>query len=115
MINKYKTEDAQIYPLLERSYKEGNDEEERLGAVAALASLASDESLRLLSSFVGVINEKLRDGSLRQRDERMIRALIPALGKTGRSEAAPALRSIQGVDWPHAVKRLASEELKKVE
>lgn len=115
MINKYKTEDTQIYPLLERSYKEGSDEEEKLGAIAALAALSSDESVRLLSSFVEVINEKLRDGSLRQRDERMIRALIPALGQTGSSEAAPALRSVQGVDWPHAVKRLAADELKKIQ
>jgi hypothetical protein len=115
MINRYKTEDAQVYPLLERSYKEGNDEEEKLGAISALASLAGDEAVRLLSSFVEVINEKLRDGSLRQRDERMIRALIPALGQTGHSEAASALRSVQGVDWPTAVKRLASDELKKVQ
>jgi hypothetical protein len=115
MINRYKTEDTLVYPLLERSYKEGSDEEEKFGAVAALVSLSSDDSLRLLSSFVEVINEKLRDGSLRQRDERMIRALIPALGQTGRSEAASALRSIQGVDWPHTVKRLAADELKKIQ
>jgi hypothetical protein len=115
MINRYKTDNEQVYPLLERSYKEGNDEEEKFGAVSALASLASEDSVRLLSSFVGVINEKLRDGSLRQRDERMIRALIPALGQTVRSEAAPALRSIQTVDWPMAVKRLAADESKKVQ
>ncbi|MDR0387139.1 MAG: HEAT repeat domain-containing protein [Treponema sp.] len=115
MINRYKTDNTLVYPLLERSYTGGNDEEEKFGAVTALASLASDESVRLLSSFVGIINEKLRDGSLRQSDERMMRVLIPALGQTGRSEAAPALRSIQGVDWPQAVKRLAAEELKKVQ
>jgi HEAT repeat protein len=115
MINRYKPENTLVYPLLERSYTEGNDEEEKFGAVTALASLASEESVQLLSSFLGVINEKLRDGSLRQRDERMIRTIIPALGQTGRSEAAPALRSVQGIDWPNAVKRLAADELKKVQ
>jgi hypothetical protein len=115
MINRYKTGNTLVYPLLERSYKDGNDEEEKLGAISALASLANEDSVRLLSSFVGVINERLRDGSLRQRDERLIRALIPALAQTGRSEAAPALRSIQNVDWPTAVKRLAADELKKVQ
>jgi hypothetical protein len=115
MINRYKTENTLVYPLLERSYTEGNDEEEKFGAVTALASLASEESVRLLSSFVRVINEKLRDGSLRQRDERMIRALIPALGQTGRPEAASALRSVQNVDWPVAVKRLAAAEIEKIQ
>jgi hypothetical protein len=114
MINRYKPEDSQIYLLLERSYKEGDDEEEKLGAVSALASLASEDSVRLLSSFVGVINEKLRDGSLRQQDERMIRALIAALAQTGNSDAIPALLSIQSVDWPAAVKRLAMEEVEKL-
>jgi hypothetical protein len=115
MINRYKTEDAQVYPLLERSYKEETDEEEKFDAVSALASLASEDAVRLLSSFVGVINEKVRNDSLRQRDERMIRALIAALGQTSRSDAAPALRSIQSIDWPPAVKRLAADEIAKIQ
>ncbi|MDR0761324.1 MAG: HEAT repeat domain-containing protein [Treponema sp.] len=115
MINRYKTEDTQVYPLLERSYKEGTDEEEKFDAISALASLASEDAVRLLSSFVGVINEKVRDGSLRQRDERMIRALIAALGQTGSSDAASALRSIQSTDWPSTVKRLAADETAKIQ
>jgi hypothetical protein len=114
MINRYKTGNTAVYPLLERSYTGGADMEEKIWAVAALASLSSEESVKLLSSFLTAINEKLRDGSLRQADERMIRELIPALGKTGRSDAAPALRSILSADWTNAVKRLADEELQKI-
>ncbi|MDR3131164.1 MAG: hypothetical protein LBU18_06420 [Treponema sp.] len=116
MINQYKSGDEQVYSLLARSYTtEGNDETEKMGAVNALASLANEDSVRILSGFLAAINDKLRDGSLRQRDERMIRALISALGKTVRPEAASALRSVLGLDWPAAVKRLAEGELQKVQ
>ncbi|MDR2071035.1 MAG: HEAT repeat domain-containing protein [Treponema sp.] len=115
MINRYKTGNSQVYPLLERSYTEGTEEEERFGAVSALASLASEDSIRLLSAFVKDINEKLREGTLRQKDERMIRALIAALGQTGRSEVVSVLVSIQSVDWPTAVKRLAAQEIEKLQ
>jgi HEAT repeat protein len=114
MISRYKPEDSQVYPLVERSYTEGVDEEERFGAISVLVSLASEDSVRLLSSFVEVINEKVRDGSLRQKDERMIRALISALSQTGSSDAEPPLLSIQGVDWPTAVKRFAQEKMEKL-
>ncbi|MDR0376274.1 MAG: HEAT repeat domain-containing protein [Spirochaetaceae bacterium] len=115
MINRYKTENTQVYPLLERSYWEGKDEEERLNVLDALASLASEDSMRLLSSFTRDVNNKLRDGSLRQKDERMIRALISALGQTGRSDAEPALRSIRNTNWSSTVKRLATDEIAKLQ
>jgi hypothetical protein len=45
----------------------------------------------------------------------MIRALIAALGQTNHPDAASALLSIQSIDWPAAVKRLAADELAKVQ
>jgi HEAT repeat protein len=114
MIRRYGTEDAAVYTLLERSYKSGVDEEEKLGAVAALSALATEDSVRLLSSFLADINTKLQDGSLTQVDERLVRAIIPALGATKRSSAASALRAVQTFNWTGAVKRLAADALKNI-
>jgi HEAT repeat protein len=115
MIRRYKTTDAAVYPLLERSYREGVDEEEKLGTIAALSALASEDSVRLLGTFLTAINTKLQDGSLTQGDERLIRALIPALGNTGRPDAAPPLRTVLTVDWTNRVKIIAREALQKLQ
>jgi HEAT repeat protein len=111
MIRRYGTSDAAVYPLLERSYKEGIDAEERLSAVATLSSLGTEDSARLLSSFLMIINGKLQSGTLTQVDEQMVRAIIPALGATGQAVGRPALRSVQALDWTNAVKNLATEAL----
>jgi hypothetical protein len=114
MIRRYGTEDTSVYPLLERSYKEGIDEEEQLGALATLAALATDDSARLLSSFLMAMNVKLQSGMLVQKDERMVRAIIPALGATGRPIGRPALQSVQAMDWTNAVKNLAAQALRSI-
>jgi hypothetical protein len=117
MVREYGLDEAEVqaeYRLLERSYKEGIDEEERLRAISALSILATDDSVRLLSSFVIALNARLQDGTLTQADERTIRTLIPALGATGKEDGALALRSVQNVSWTNAVKRLASAALKDI-
>jgi hypothetical protein len=114
MIRRYGTEDASVYPMLERSYKEGIDEEEQLGAIATLAALATDDSARLLSSFLMTMNTKLQSGMLVQKDERLVRAIIPALGATGRPIGRPALQSVQAMDWTNAVKNLAAQALRGI-
>jgi hypothetical protein len=114
MIRRYGTEDAAVYPLLERSFKEGADEEEKLGAVAALAALGTDDSARLLSSFLMNYNLRLQSGLINQADERLVRAVIPALGATGRPIARPALNSVLAMDWTGAVKNLATQALRSI-
>jgi hypothetical protein len=114
MIRRYGTADAAVYPLLDRSYRDGLDEEERFGAVTALASLATDESVRLLASYLTVINMELQDGSLTQAGERMVRILIPALGATRHTGALTVLRSVQAKGWTHAVKALATDALRNI-
>jgi hypothetical protein len=114
MIRRYGTEDAAVYPLLERCYKEGIDEEEKLGAVATLAALGTDDAARLLSSFLMDFNIRLQRGLINQADERMVRAVIPALGATGRPIARPALNSVLAMDWTNAVKNLASQALRSI-
>jgi HEAT repeat protein len=100
---------------LEHSYKRGADEEEKLGAVATLSALASEDSVRLLSSFLRDINEKFRVGDITQADERLVRAVIPALGATHSVNAIPALIEVQARDWTSAVHRLVANALKNIE
>jgi hypothetical protein len=102
-------------PLLERSYKEGIDMEERLGAVQALAAVNTDGAARSLSSFLMILNGKRKSGNITQDDERLVRAVIPALGSTGKPLARPALKTVENLEWPNAVKVLAAEALKKIQ
>lgn len=115
MIRRYGTEDTNVYPLLERCYREGSDTEEQIAAVAALSALATDDSVRRLSGFLYDINTRLARGSLTAEDERLVRVLIPALGNTGRPLARNALRSVLQADWTGAVQRLAQDALKKIQ
>jgi hypothetical protein len=114
MINRYKSSDEAIYPLLERSYTQGVDTQEKLSAVAALASQGTEESARRLSSFLMDLNAKRVSGNIRQEDEQMVRAVIPALGQTGQSIARPALNAVGASNWTNAVIALANNALKQL-
>ena len=114
MINKYKTDDESIYNLLERSYTQGFDMDEKLAAVASLASQQTDESARRLSKFLMDLNAKRQSGNIRQEDEQMVRAVIPALGQAGRPIGRPALNAVISLDWTPAVKRLAEDAMKQI-
>ena len=114
MIRRYGTEDANVYPLLEKCYREGSDQEEQIAAIAALSALASDDSARILSGFLMDINTRLTRGTLTQEDERMVRVVIPALGNTGRPGARNALRATLTADWTSTVHVLANDALKKI-
>ncbi|MDR2471476.1 MAG: hypothetical protein LBD09_05140 [Treponema sp.] len=115
MIRRYGTEDPAVYPLLERCYREGIDEEEQIAAIAALSALATDDSARRLSSFLLDMNTRLARGTLTKEDERLVRVIIPALGNTGRPIARNALRAVLQADWTGAVQRLAQDALKKIQ
>jgi HEAT repeat protein len=114
MINRYKTSDESIYPLLERSYTYGIDEDEKLNAVTALASQGTDESARRLSKFLMDLNAKRQSGNIRREDEQMVRAVIPALGQTGRPIGIPALTAVDSLEWTPAVKKLAKDAIKLI-
>jgi hypothetical protein len=114
MINRYKTDDEDIYPLLERSYTSGYDSQEKLYAVAALASQGTDESARRLSKFLMDLNTKRLANNIRQEDEQMVRAIIPALGATGRSIGRPALTAVGASNWTPAVRALADNAIKQL-
>jgi hypothetical protein len=114
MIRRYGTEDANVYRLLERCYKEGYDEEEQIAALAALSALASDDSVRIISSFLADMTARMRSGLLTREDERLIRVIVPALGNTGKPSARIPLQSVLNNDWTSAVKTLARDALKKI-
>jgi hypothetical protein len=114
MINRYKTEDEAIYPLLERSYTSGYDSQEKLYAIAALASQRTDESAARLSKFLMDLNTKRLANNIRQEDEQMVRAIIPALGATGRASGRPALTAVGASNWTPAVRALADNAIKQL-
>jgi hypothetical protein len=114
MINRYKTDDETVYPLLERCYTQGVDTQEKLSAVAAFASLGTDESARRLSSFLMDLNAKRVSDNIRPEDEQMVRAVIPAIGQTGRSLGRPALTAVGASNWTPAVKSLADNAIKQL-
>lgn len=114
MVRRYTTLDKAVLPLLERSYKEGIDLEEKLNAVAALSSIGTDDAARILSSFLLVLNAKRKANNITQEDEQLVRAVIPALGATGKSVARPALQAVEYQDWTNYVKVLAQDALRKI-
>jgi hypothetical protein len=113
MIGRYGTEDASVYPLLERTYKEG-EEDEKFPVVDTLAALATENAAQLLSSFLRAIMVKMDDGLMTRTDERLARAIIPALGNTRQPSAGAVLRSVRESNWTSTVKRLAAEALRKI-
>ena len=114
MINRYKSDDEEIYRLLERSYNQGIDSQEKLMAIAALASQGTDESARRLSRYLMDLNSKRQTGNIRQEDEQLVRAVITAIGQNGRPIGRPALNAVMALDWTHAVKRLAEEAIRRI-
>jgi hypothetical protein len=120
MVKRYGTDDEAVYPLLERSYtqyasRNDGDQDEALNAITTLAALGSDESARRLSNFLMDINVKLQRNTITAKDNILVREIIPALGRTGRTLGRPALNSVTALDWVDAVKNLAREALKNIQ
>jgi len=114
MINRYKTDDESVYPLLERSYSEGFDAQEKLNAIAALASLGTEESSRRLSKFLMNLNAKRLSDNIKQEDEQMVRAVIPAIGQAGHPLGRSALVAVGSSNWTPAVRALADNAIKQL-
>ena len=114
MLSRFRSNDGSMYSLLERSYTNGADNEERLLAISALAAQRTDESARVLSSFLANLNNRRRTGVTTRDDEQMVRAIIPALGQTGRPIGRPALNEVGGSNWTPAVIELASTAIRQI-
>ena len=121
MITEYGTEDAAVYPLLERSYRlQASAQEERLLVIAALEALATDDSVRLLSAFltdIAVRQERadLHGGAMTRAEQDLLRAIIPALGNTRQPSARIHLQTVLNQDfWSSGVIILARNALANI-
>jgi HEAT repeat protein len=132
MIAKYGTDDAAVYPLLEKSLKEGIFPDEQIGngetrsngitrggAVNALVKLKTDDSARLLESFLTLLNTKRRDNSLLRNpvndDYARTRVAIVALGNVGKSSSRAVLNGVISADWEGWIQNLARQALRKLQ
>jgi hypothetical protein len=114
MLGKYGAGDDSSYGLLERAYS-GGDIDEKRTAINALAALADSQAVAILSRSLQAMNVKLADNVLTNSDRAITQALITALGKTGNSEAKPALNSVLNYDWTNAIKNLTRANLQKIQ
>ncbi|GHV75047.1 hypothetical protein AGMMS49940_23490 [Spirochaetia bacterium] len=107
MVGRYGASDPAVYPLLERSYKEGSDDE-KISAVQTLGAVATEDSAKILSAFLLTLVTRIQDGARNQTDERMIREIIPAIGVAGKDPGRSLDAVINSPATP-AVKDLAEQ------
>lgn len=115
MIRRYGTSDPTVYSLLERSYKEGFDDDEKLTSIQTLGTLATEDSAKLLNSFLMILIGKMQSGALSRIEGDMLRAIIPAIGAIGSATSRPPLRTLLALDAAtNAIKTLANDALSKL-
>ncbi|MDR1248451.1 MAG: hypothetical protein LBK63_04020 [Treponema sp.] len=115
MIRRYGTTDAAVYPLLERSYKEGLDEKEKLDSLQCLGALATEDSARLLNTSLMLLIGKLQTGAITRSENELVRAAVNAIGAAGKASSRATLRSLIALDAAtNAVKQLANDALAKL-
>jgi hypothetical protein len=114
MITKYGTQDAAVPPLLKRSYSDQPDMNEKLSAIAALGKIGTDDAARFLTDLLSGLNTKQKDGSAKQDENRLVRAVIPALGAAKKALARPELSNTKTAGWGGDVNRLADEALRQI-
>jgi HEAT repeat protein len=115
MIRRYGTTDAAVYPLLERSYKQGLDDKEKLDSIQCLGALATEDAAKLLNSSLIILVGKLQSGAMTRTDNEFIRAIIGAIGSVGSPSSRAPLRSLLALDAAtNALKQLANDVLAKL-
>jgi hypothetical protein len=112
MINRYRTSDDSVYPLMRRSYTNGADTQEKISAINAIASQRTDEAANLLSEFLTALNGKFP--ALSREEDQLVREIITSIGKTGRPSARLALNQVSKIDYTAHIKNLAVEALKQL-
>ena len=115
MISRYGASDPSVYPLLARCYTHAMDTNEKEDAVNTLASLGTDEAVRILSGFLAQLNDRSRVGMLTREDNHMVRLIIPALGNIGNANALPALNNTIVSNWVPVVTNLAHDSIRRIE
>jgi hypothetical protein len=105
--------DSAVYPALERSYKEGGDDE-KTATIRTLGAVATEKSVIMLSSFLVSLVDRLRDRANTDADENLIRLIIPAIGAAGQESGRAALTAaLNGPTTPY-IKGIAQDALDKL-
>jgi hypothetical protein len=106
--------DKSAYASVERCYYNAIDINEKDDTINALAALATDDAVRILSVALMEMNSKLNSGRLTQEDQQVTRLLINAIGRSGNRNGRSALLGIINSNWVNSIKNLAREALKKL-
>ena len=117
MLRRYGTEDNSVYPLLDRSFNNG-DMDEKLVTLHVLNTLPTPDSARLLSGYLRNIHQRRLNNTLTSQDEQLVRVIIPALGNVGsmdRAASRPILLLIRNApNWQSTIQRLATDALDRI-
>jgi hypothetical protein len=116
MIGEYGVADPKVYTLLSRSYRMPFDIDEQLRIIRSLSLVKETPAADLLASFIDDINNKQERGAIQASDERLMRALLPALGATGvDTEDEHGKKSLEKVldikGWRGVIHNLANKSL----
>jgi hypothetical protein len=118
MIGRYGVRSDAVYPLLKKSSEDPTqavDTAEKLAAIKTLGTLATDTAANQLSSQLMQLNGKQQSSNLSRDEIQLIKAIIPALGNTGRASAKPALQSVVALRYPdNEINNLANAALAKL-
>ncbi|MDR1862301.1 MAG: hypothetical protein LBQ67_00105 [Treponema sp.] len=116
MLGRYGSQDGAVYQSINKSYIRAWDREERLLAIGALKTMASDESVRLLTGYLRDLTERRLFGPFTVEDGISARAIISALGEIGNPAAMVEVRMVQELDaWNYSnFSSLATNALRKL-
>ncbi|MDR2731252.1 MAG: hypothetical protein LBB81_10210 [Treponema sp.] len=106
--------DKSAYTSIERCYYNAIDINEKDDTINALAALATDEAVRILSVALMEMNSKLNSGRLTQEDQQVTRLLINAIGRSGNRNGRSALLGVINSNWVNSIKNLARDALMKL-
>ncbi|OHD13367.1 MAG: hypothetical protein A2Z96_02425 [Spirochaetes bacterium GWB1_48_6] len=101
-------------PLLKGIINLGMDENEVITALSLLGVNASDTATTYLSDLLASFNEKQRNGTNKEKENRIIRQIISSLGVTKNPIAKPALLEMQYSNYTPATVREANGALKEI-
>lgn len=97
-----------------RIQEPGTDENEVITAMAVLGINGSDEATKHLADILVYYNERQRNGTNREKDNRYIRQLITSLGSTKNPLAKTALLEMEFSGYTPATIRESKNALKEI-
>jgi hypothetical protein len=106
--------DTALYALCERCYREGYGAEEKLDALAMLGAIKTDDSAKLLTTFLNDMNEMVRHEAITAEENDLLRSILRNLGATGSAFASAALQTVLHLPYPSQIQAIAAEEITRL-